>query len=517
VPGDATAEAARSRRTPSGEHERRLAIAAVAQQVSQVVAMLSMLVAVTVLARRLSLTEFGTYGLLLSLTSYLVFIQASVETAAVKAIAESVDQPDRDRAFSTALSLYTVTGLAAGAVIAAAGTAVLGLLDIPAGLRDEARASVIALGVLTAVGWPVKVFQDVLRGSQLFVESATAEGLAVVVVGGVLVGLGLGGGPLWLLVAVGASAPFATGVLSAAIVLLRRLPYRYRRHGVSIDSVRGFLGLSSYLFLGGIADLVVYTLDRVILAAFRSAAVVGLYEAPIRAHNLVLQVHTTLASPVVPAAARYAAERDGQRTRELLVRGTRYTLAAVVPVTIVLMVLARPILTTWLGEKFAVAATAMTLLVGYWLINGNTGVPGRMLIAAGRARVLTLYAAAVAVVNLVLSLVLTPIFGLNGVVLGTTVSFVLGFPFFFAIVLSTFPVRLGEFAREVWLPAYTTGALMAAALIAVRLSVSLDTVPAVAVTGLLGMFGYWGLYYLVWLRPSERALVRTVILAPLRR
>src|SRR5262249_7070855 len=152
---------------------------------------------------------------------------------------------------------------------------------------------------------------------------------------------------------------------------------------------------------------------------------------------------------------------DAARTHDLLLRGTRYTLAAVVPFTIVLMVLAKPILEVWLGAKFAVAATAMTLLVAYWLINANTGVAGNMLLAAGRARRLSLYAGAVAAVNLALSLALTPSFGLNGVVLGTTLAYVLGFPFFLAMTLSTFDVSLTEFAREAWVPAYLTGAAVA--------------------------------------------------------
>src|SRR5262249_24783890 len=160
-------------------------------------------------------------------------------------------------------------------------------------------------------------------------------------------------------------------------------------------------------------------LDRAVLAAFRSTSVVGLYEGPVRAHGLVQGVHGTLASTVLPASARYIAEEDAVRTRELLVRGTRYVVAVVVPLAIVFMVLARPILVVWLGPKFGTAATAMTILVGYWLFNANTGVAGSMFVAAGRLRALAIYAVAVAALNLILSIALTASFGLNGVVLGT--------------------------------------------------------------------------------------------------
>jgi O-antigen/teichoic acid export membrane protein len=182
----------------------------------------------------------------------------------------------------------------------------------------------------------------------------------------------------------------------------------------------------------------------------------------------------------------------------------------VVPLTIVLMVLARPILRTWLGPEFGVAATGLTVLVSYWLINANTGVAGSMLVAAGRVRQLAVYAAVVAALNLMLSLALTPSLGLDGVVLGTTLSYVILFPFFLRLTLSTFEVPLRDLAREAWLPAYATGAALAAVLLAVRATVPLDSFPLVAAVSLIALLGYWALYYLVWLRPNERMLVKNV-------
>jgi O-antigen/teichoic acid export membrane protein len=493
-----------------GEHERHLALGASAQQFAQIAGVVSMFVAITILARRLSLPEFGTYGLLVSLTSYVLFVQASIETASVKAIAEAIDQRARDRAISTAISLYVVAGVITAGVLLAGGALLLGLLNIPGGLLHQARLSIFALSVVTAIGWPLKIFHDLLRGDQAIVAAAVAEGVAFLVVAAALVTLALENAELWLIVAAGASVPLSTGLVSAAVVLSKGLPFRLRKDLVTLRSLGEFAAISTYLFLGGIADLVIYSLDRAVLAVFRSPAAVALYEGPVRAHNFVLQVQSALISPVVPASARYAALEDAQRTRDLLVRGMRYTLAALVPITLVLMILAKPILTVWLGKKYAVAATAMTLLTGYWLINGIVGVPVRMLIAAGRIRVITVYACAVAALNLGISIALTPRLGVDGVALGTSIAYLVGFPFFLWIVLSTFPVGLAELAREVWLPAYVTGAGVAALLLAVRLSVPLDTFPSVVGAALIAVASYWAVYYRVWLRPAERALVKTV-------
>jgi O-antigen/teichoic acid export membrane protein len=500
-----------------GSHEQHLAIGSLAQQASQAVATLASLVSITVLARHLSLGEFGTYGLLVSLTTYVFFLQGSVETAAIRAVAESQDQVDRDRAFSTAIALYVGAGLLAGSLVAGVGTALLGLFHIAPGLHHQARLSVLALAVVICAGWPLKVYNDVLRGTQKFVISALVEIVSYVAVAALVVGLALGGASLWLLVATGAMPALLIGVSSAVAVLSLRLPFHYRRHAVTTATLRGFLGISSYLSLIGLTGLVIYSLGRTILAAFRSAATVGLYEGPVRAHNLVQQVHSALSVPALPAASRFAVEHDIQRMHHLVLRGTRYTLAVVVPLTIVIMALARPILHVWLGQRFVVATTAMTLLVGYWLVNANTGVASGMLVAVGRVRQLTGYAAAVALLNLGLSLALTPSLGLNGVVLGTTISYLLAFPFFLRVVLKALPVTLGQLAREAWLPAYTTGAVLAIGLVGARVALPLHRLPEVLATGFLGLAVYWGIYYTVWLRPNERRLLRNVALVIVRR
>jgi O-antigen/teichoic acid export membrane protein len=500
----------------AGEHERHLAISAIAQQITGVLGLLSMLAAITVLARRLPLSVFGTYGLLVSFTSYVLFAQRTIETATVKAIAEAIDARERIQAYSTALLLYVGAGLMAGIAVTGAGIGLLSVLGVPASLHHQARLGVLALGVVTAVGWPFNLFQDVLRGMQLFLASAAAEAVAFIAVAGTLVGLALSSAPLWLLIGVGAAVPLATGIASALVVRARSLPFRFERSAITLESLRRFLSLSTYLFITGISDLVIYSLDRAVLAAFRSAAAVGLYEGPARAHGMLQQVHSALATPVVSASARYAARRDVERTRLLLLRGARYQYAAVIPPTIVLMILAKPILKVWIGPKFEAAATAMVILTAYWLLNAGVGVPGRMLVAAGRARTLALYAGGVALANLGLSLGLTPSLGLNGVVLGTTIAYALGFPFFVWVILSTFPVTLGDLVRDVWVPAYVTGAVVAGGLLAVRLTLHPGSLPSVIGSGLVTVGAYWAIYYVVWLKPAERVLVKSVVSAPLR-
>jgi O-antigen/teichoic acid export membrane protein len=212
--------------------------------------------------------------------------------------------------------------------------------------------------------------------------------------------------------------------------------------------------------------------------------------------------------PVVPTASRYQAEGDERRLRELAVRGTRYTLALAVPLCVALMALAEPLLDVWLGDRYGSGATALTILVSYWLLYAGLVVTPGFLVGAGRARQVGLITAGAAALNLVLALVLTPELGIEGPALATAIPFFLVFPLMLRVGLDASGAALRELARRAWLPAYALGAALAAALVALRLGAEPNTLPAVIGSALAGVLAYWAAFYLLVLGPEERALVR---------
>jgi O-antigen/teichoic acid export membrane protein len=191
-------------------------------------------------------------------------------------------------------------------------------------------------------------------------------------------------------------------------------------------------------------------------------------------------------------------------------RGSRYVLAATLPVTIVIICLAQPILDVWLGKRYGGAATAVAIFTATFVL-ADASVIGSMLMGVSRLRELTVYTWAVALVNLAISLALTPIIGVDGVVAGTTGAYVLLYPLLLRFICAEIPVTFRDLAREVWLPGYSLGVLLAAGLVAVRLTLSPHTLVSVVFTGCCSMLLYWLAFYVLWMRPDERALVRSVL------
>lgn len=500
-----------------GAEERRIARGAVLQQGSQIWGALCMLVVATVLGRSLTLSEFGVYGLLLSLAAYVVTVQFTVEAAAVRAIAGAGDDERlRNEVFSSAVALYAIGGAIVGVCFAGIGVLLVGLLSIPDALKPDAREAVLALSAVTALGWPSKAFQDALRGAHLFGSAAAAEvGAFSTVMVGVIV-LIVVDAPLWTVVTVSGSLSVLLGVWCAPFLLLRDTRIRFQAGLVSRATIRELLRQSVQVLSMGVADLLVYSLDRVVLGAFRPAAKIGLYEAAARPNNLLRQLQATLGATVVPTAASYFSVGDGERIRELLVRGTRYVLAIVGPVTMAIVVVAQPLVEVWLGDSFRPAALSLALLSGSWLIAVNTSVISWVLLAQGESRVLARYAWIVAVSNLCLSLALTPWLGLEGVVLGTAVPYCVLSPAFVRWGMRHFEVGWRDLMRRVWVPGYATCATVAAVLVPLRIWVSLDSVPALAGAVIGSLALGWIVLWAVFLEDGERRLVGSVLRSPLR-
>lgn len=505
------------RNTPGDTgHARRLASGSLAQQVSQVTGLLAMFAIITVLAREYSLSEFGVYGLLASLAGYLLVVQNSAASAAVRSMSAALDDDARSTAFSTAIVIYIAAGAITGLLVAGVGVVLAATVDLSASLESDAREGALLLGLVTAVGLPVTIYRDALRASQSFVLAAAIEVTSLVVYAALVLGLALGGASIAIVIGASGAIPLLAGVGCLVAARLRALPFHFSRRHLSRKEAREFARLAGYVSAAEVAGTLIYAMDRIILGVFKNAATVGLYEGPVRAHNLVRSLNAAVTVTVLPAATRFVSEADERRLRELLVRGIRYTLALVVPLVVVGMVLAPLILEVWLGPEFREGGLAMAILMSYWLVNGCTGVLGAVLVAGERASVLARYAWIVALSNLALSLALTPLLGLEGVTIGTAVPYFAIFPFTLRQVRHVVPVPLGELFRESFLPAYLVGLALAGALTLLRVVAPPETVPTVLAAVIGGTVAFWVVFYAVVMRPSERVLVRDVAAGALR-
>ena len=164
--------------------------------------------------------------------------------------------------------------------------------------------------------------------------------------------------------------------------------------------------------------------------------------------------------------------------------------------------------------EYGEAWIACVIFLAWWALASNAAIAQTTMFVDGHVRRLAKLSWTIAIVNLALSLALTPWLGLEGVALGTTLAYVALLPAWVRYLIDRFDLSLRELARTAWAPAYGTGLLVAGLALVGRSVFDLDnaaTVVAVLVTTVaLG----WAFFFLVVLTPEERRLAREVAGAP---
>lgn len=454
------------------------------------------------------LANYGVFLLASSLSVYLGLLDFGVNPTVVKRVAEYLARDRRSELselVSNALTYYTLIGVAAALLLtflARFGVQYLALDPADAALAT--RLFYVAAAVALFV-WPLSIGGAVLQGLQRY--DLTARVGAGVVITNLIATFGVivtDQGPLVLFLALGVITVSSSATL--CIMAARQLPgIRPSRRLISRPGLRAIFAFSWMVFVLQLAVLISdQHVDRLVLAAFAGAAAIGLYEPASRMRGLIAVLSNLPASALVPAASKLDAEEQPEVIRSLFLRGTKYTLAFVTPITVTLMVLAHPLLDAWLGPEIAPMSVGVQLFLLTWLAHSNLSVAIPMFMGMGKLRFMSWFYFGIALFNLALSLVLVRPYGVMGVIVATAIADLLFFPIGMRYALRTSGVSGREYLGSVVVRVYPLLLVPAGFSMLFRFLGATDTLLGVIVVAVVAVLGYWGMAYSVSLSPYER-------------
>jgi len=253
------------------------------------------------------------------------------------------------------------------------------------------------------------------------------------------------------------------------------------------------------------------TMDRLVIGVLLGPASVALVEIATQVQNGVAAVLAASSYGATSSAAWVRGRADPERLRELLLRGTKYTCLATLPMCALVAVLAGPLVRAWVGPTYVGAAVLVALAVAYLATQAPLAVGSNLLVGVGRAGDVLRPAAAAVAVNLVVSLVLVDRIGVAGGFIGTIVAGLVLFPALSRAIGTETGVSPLAVLRHAVVPCLAPSAA-AAGLAAAVVALPLGPV-ATAVLGLASGGVGWVVVAVRWsLTPTERleflALVR---------
>ena len=386
------------------------------------------------IVHRLDVNVYGLFTLLLAFTAYFAMLDLGFGYATTKYVAEYRARGDVDavqKIASTSLTAYLVLALAGGLGLAAISPLLIHhVLSVPAHLQGLAQTAflVASLGFsLTMILQAFQAFPNALQRMELTTRRTIA--FATASTGGIVGVLALGHGLLAVLVVqVGVNAL----AVAAFYVLARRLLPEIRlRPGFDRATFRMLARFSLLKFANNVSTNTVMQIDKVLVGALVSLGAVGFYFVPLQLAQRLTTVVGAVAVAFLPAASALHGRADREHLVELYLRATKVVAVLGLPIAALLVVFAHPILQFWIDPQFAdKGALTLQLLAAGYGINIFSTIPAITSDSLGRPGVTTSFSVVSACLNVGLSLLLIPRFGIVGAALAILINSATLVPYF---------------------------------------------------------------------------------------
>jgi O-antigen/teichoic acid export membrane protein len=421
-----------------------------------VAGVLAPLILTPLLIDRLGVEAYAVWVFATTLTlsaGYLSLADLGAQQATVRFVADARragDVTGANEFFSTSFALFLGIALLIAPLIALSSPVIVDLFGVHPGITAHATMAFQIVAASLLFDLPSLAYRSMLEGAQHYVAVRSVDLVRVVLVSAgslaaVLLGYGLVA--LALVYFVAAALAFAASAVAVRLVVPgSALARRY----VGRQHLRKLMTFGGALFSLRIVSVIYRQMDRVIIALVLGVALVTRYEIANKIQAAVGVVLAISSSALLPAAAFIRA--DTARLRELFLRGTCYTVAITVPVTLAAIFFAEPLVTGWVGPEWQSAVGITRLFLVWMALSAFTTVGWSIFVALGRLRPIVLLNVAWVALNLGLSLWLVYPLGVAGVIWGTLISAAVLNAAYVVLFLKELGIGVGEWVRRIVAP-----------------------------------------------------------------
>ena len=184
------------------------------------------------------------------------------------------------------------------------------------------------------------------------------------------------------------------------------------------------LRFSAPLLLSGIIGTLLGWADTGMLGYYMTDYEVGLYNAALPTAILILVPHKAIGSLAITSFSELK-ERDADSIEASMQTATRWVFSLVLPTFLILLLFSENILQILWGGEYTQASLALSILACGYLVNAMVGRVGSFLNSTGHTKYILYNNVAALTLNLMLNIVLIPIYGIIGAAIATATSTIL--------------------------------------------------------------------------------------------
>ena len=369
-------------------------------------------------------TLYGLWALVGSVVAYGFLLDFGINGAVTKYVAEYRAKEEGEMAHTIiATALWMNTGLALLVIFISVIVAPFftSIFNIAPSAQQTATWLFLLAGIGVGITIPGATVTAVLRGLQRFdLINLIGVTASIMSAGATFLVLWLGGGIIGLAL-VGISITLLVQLLSTWFIYQIAPNLRFGWFGPSRVHLKTLVSYSSSLFLMNLGGYLESRSGEIVIGGFLPVSAVTPYNLARRLSALPQTFTEQFLTLLLPMASEIHAKEEGRQLRTLYIVSTRVTLAMLLPMSMVLVILAKPLMTAWVGVDFADYSYLVIILAAACLIDTSTWPAGFVLQGIARHSPLAAMTIGSGIANFTLSILLVSRFGLLGVALGTLI------------------------------------------------------------------------------------------------
>lgn len=344
-------------------------------------------ISVPTLIEQLGGERFGLLSIAWLVVGYFNLFDFGIGLAITKLVAEfkTTSQPGRfnDVAW-TSISTMATLGVIAGCIsFLISPWIVQSMLNVPDYLHGEAEQMLLVLAGAVPVMLLSICFRSILEGDMQFgITNAIKLPMSILTFVGPMA-VAVFASDLTI-IAIVLLATRCVAMAAYALVCFTKYPLLRRPTAPNWSTLVKLIKFGGWIAVSSVVSPILVYSDRFMIGALVTLQAVTLYVTPYELVTRLSIVPASLAGVLFPVFSSYG-EREPKEVARLYAVSVRYLLAALVPLVLLLIGFAEPVLGYWVGKDFVGSSVLVMQVLSFGiLVNSLARMPYGLLQASGR-------------------------------------------------------------------------------------------------------------------------------------
>ena len=411
---------------------KKIVVGTAALLISQAVFIFCSYLLHVVLARKLSVGDYGDFGVIVSVFSiFLIFLNSGVPEGVSKYIAENPSQTISIK--NAGLKIQISVAIILAMIFFAAAPNIARLLSEPA-LSKYFRIIVFVLPISGILG----VYWNFLNGLKAFKEQAVIGMTKAILRVALIFALVFSGFGL-----AGAIVGFSTTPVFILFLVLLIVKYRIKIEKTatpfsSLKLIR--FGVPAVIFSGAIT--LILTMDLLFVKALlQEESATGFYASATTVAKIPYYLFLAFPLTLMPSVASSLGENNFSAAQSDIQNSLRMLLLVLLPLSVIISASSEDLIYLLFSEKYAGAVAPLRILVFGLMFFSFFATLASVLKGIGKPKIAMIFALVVVTSDVILNFALIPIYQITGAAIASSLSMFLGMVLTFIYVyrMFTFP------------------------------------------------------------------------------